>query len=408
MTTTHQRRSHFKTVDAIMRRGLETVFPAAVLLITHRGETVFHRAYGWLDPNTRRLPTQKDTLFDLASLTKLFTATAFMTLVAKGTVTVDTPVAQVLPEFNGIRRILPPTDPHTGATRPANPKLAGLTVDAGKITFRQLLTHTSGLDAWQDLCERENNTCAATTPHNVRADIRRRRLNTFLQHPKFVYPPGKAFLYSDLGFITLGETIERLSIMPLSEFLSQAVLKPLALKSVVFNPLAHNIPLDTIAPTEFCRWRKRRIHGEVHDENAACLGGEAGHAGLFATAADVASFGQFFLADKHSNTRAILSDDLRQEMTREQVYLNGERRGLGWKLQTKTGSPAGKSFGFRSYGHTGFTGTSLWIDPERDMLVVLLTNRVYRGRDNQSIADFRVSLHQSVATAIDSASENSL
>ncbi len=391
-----------------MRQGLKTVFPAAVLLIAQGGTTIFHRAYGWLDPDTHQLPTRTDTLFDLASLTKLFTATAFMTLIEKQLVTPETPVARVLPEFSGVRRILPPTDPHTGETLPPHPEFVGMSVKAKNVTFRQLLTHTSGLDAWQDLCAGENPIDTETLAHHVYPNIRRRRLNTFLRSPSFVYPPGKQFLYSDLGFIALGETIERLSMMPLASFLSQAVLKPLGLHSVTYNPLTRGIPLDTIAPTEFCRRRKRRIRGEVHDENAACLGGEAGHAGLFATARDIAVFGQFFLNGRHSKSPSILSTRLIQEMTREQIHLNGERRGLGWKLQTEIGSPVGKSFSLRSYGHTGFTGTSLWIDPAQDLLVVVLTNRVYRGRDNQGIADFRIKLHQSVVTAINHSPENSL
>ena len=391
-----------------MRQGLETVFPAGVLLVEQNGTTIFHRAYGWLDPDTQNLPTRKDSLFDLASLTKLFTVTAFMTLVEKKSVGLDTPVARVLPEFSGMRRITRQTDPHTGATLPPPAKFAGQMVNTAQITFRQLLTHTSGLDAWQDFCRNTTQTDIVPPPHQIRPEVRRHRLNTFLQNPNFVYPPGKQFLYSDLGFIALGEAIERLSVMPLAELLTRNVLTPLGLNSVGYNPLARNIPRDIIAPTEFCRWRKRRIHGEVHDENAACLGGEAGHAGLFATARDVAAFGRVFLDGGHGKSSPILSADLLQEMTREQIHLNGERRGLGWKLHTETNNPVGKAFSRHSYGHTGFTGTSLWIDPARDMLVVLLTNRVYRGRYNQSITDFRLKLHQSIATATNFSSGNSL
>jgi CubicO group peptidase (beta-lactamase class C family) len=387
-------------VGDIMQKGLGSTFPAAVLLIQQEGEIIFQRAYGWIDPEGKHWPISGDTVFDLASLTKLFTATAFMTLVGSGKIGLETPVSRVVPEFGGIYPILPGIDPHTRAVLPPIPEFEGRMVDAELVTFRHLLTHTSGLAAWDDFC-RDVEGDDVPMPHLVPQTVRRRRLDAVLSNPRFVYPPGKQFLYSDLGFILLGEAIERLSEMPLPDYLERAVFRPLGIQ-VLFNPLAHNIPRASIAPTEFCVWRGRRIWGEVHDENAACLGGVAGHAGLFATARDVATFGQSFL-DKDS---PILRSELVEEMIRQQVHWQNVRRGLGWQLTGADGVPVGKSWSSKGFGHTGFTGTSLWIDPDRALSVVLLTNRVYYGRDGDAIARFRIQLHEAVASIADNYSEN--
>ena len=387
-------------IDAIMKEGLASVFPAAVLLIHQRGMTLFQRSYGWLDPVQKRWPTQEDTLFDLASLTKLFTTTAFLTLVSAGRVSLDTPVAEVVPEFRSVHPIQPGIDPHAKTLLPPDPNYQGKRVDAGRVRFRHLLTHTSGLAAWEDLCGREGKE-AAIFPHRLPPEARQRRLDAFLRAPRFVYPPGERILYSDLGFILLGEAIERLTGQRLPEYLAQAVCEPLGLARTFFNPLARGTPRERMAPTEFCAWRGRRLWGEVHDENAACLGGVAGHAGLFATARDVAALGRCYLDDGGG----ILAPALAAEAVSEQVRDETQRRGLGWQLMSPQGSPVGGNFGPSSFGHTGFTGVSMWIDPHRELIVALLTNRVYHGRDGEAISRFRVRLHEAIASIVDDHSE---
>ncbi len=324
-------------VDQVLRSGLDVVFPAAVLLVARHGGVIFHRAYGYFDPVTRHRPTQTDSLFDLASLTKLFTVTAFMTLVEAGRVALDTPVADVLTDFDGTRAIGPTEDPLTKTLGPADPAFAGQKVNARQVTFWHLLTHTSGLAAWRSLYREGENECQERVPlpHQVLAEKRAQRVAAIHRLVNFAYPPGQRMVYSDLGIILLGEAIAHLAGVGLATCVRQAVLEPLNLERTTFNPLAGGgatrptITLDQIVPTEFCAWRQRRCIGEVHDENAASLGGVAGHAGLFSTAWEVAVLGQTYLdGDSYDSTR-ILSPETIAEMTRVQVDFGDNPRGLG-------------------------------------------------------------------------------
>ena len=395
-------------VDACLRGGLETVFPAAVLLVARRGDVVFHHPYGYLDPETRRRPTHPDNLFDLASLTKLFTATAFMTLVEAGRVTLETPVAEVLPEFAGTRPIGPTEDPLAKTVIPPDPQFAGQEMDASSVTFWHLLTHTSGLAAWRSLY-RENGEqeaggkrqeIAVPLPHQVPQALRARRIGAIYKQYGFAYPPGARVVYSDLGFILLGEAVARLTGAPLEIALRRAVLEPLGLRATTYNPLANGFSREQIVPTEFCAWRRRRCAGEVHDENSASLGGVAGHAGLFSTAAEVAALGQLYLDGGVYNGVRLLQPETVAETVRVQAGSDENPRGLGWLQRSSDYSSSGHWFGHRSFGHTGFTGTSLWVDPGRELVVVLLTNRVYYGRDPQPIQDFRPRLHDTIVEAL--------
>ncbi len=384
-----------------MRGGLDSVFPAAALLVARHGGVVFHRAYGYLDPATRHRPTQMASLFDLASVTKLFTVTAFMTLVEAGRVSLDTPLTNVLTEFSGVRPIGPTEDPLTRTPLPADPAFAGQEVDAQEVTFWHLLTHTSGLAAWRSLYrENDEQDDDVPLPHRVSAEKRARRVAAIHQRYGFAYPPGQRVVYSDLGIILLGEAVACLAGTSLEAYVRQAVLEPLGLIRTTYNPLAHGVPPGWIVPTEFCAWRQRRCVGEVHDENAASLGGVAGHAGLFSTAWEVAVLGQTCLSGGSLGGTRILSPQTVSEMTRVQVNLADNPRGLGWARRSQEWSTSGRLFGPRSYGHTGFTGTSLWVDPDRALVVVLLTNRVYYGRDPAGITDFRPRLHDAVVEAI--------
>lgn len=388
-------------VNEVMLRGLDAVFPAAVLLVARCGGVVLHRAYGYLDPETHRRPVQLDSLFDLASLTKLFTATAFMTLVEAGRVTLDTPVPDVLPEFGGVRPISPVQDPLTKELVPADPAFVGMEVDACQVTFWHLLTHTSGLAAWRGLYQEESaEGQEVPLPHQVPADKRARRIGAIYARYGFAYPPGKRMVYSDLGLILLGKAVARLSGLPLDVYVRQSVLDPLGLSYATYNPLAGGTCSETIAPTEWCAWRRRRCAGEVHDENAAGLGGVAGHAGLFATAWEVAVLGQMYLNGGCYGPVRILSPEMVDQMTKTHVNDEDNPHGLAWMQRSRHGSSSGQHFGPRSYGHTGFTGTSLWVDPDRALVVALLTNRVYYGRDPAGIAHLRPELHDAVMEAI--------
>ena len=380
-------------MEEAMRQGLAHVFPAAVLFVAHSGDVVFHRAYGSLDPETRQRPTRLDSLFDLASVTKLFTVTAFMRLVEAGRAELDAPVIGVIPEFGGIRPIGPVEDPLTKEPLPADAAYQGQTVDADRITFRHLLTHTSGLAAWRAIY------AVALAGEDLSIEGRQRRGIAAICSYDFAYPAGARVVYSDLGLILLGEAVGRLAEARLDQAIQDLVLSPLGLRDTTFNPPPEIH--ERVAPTEVCAWRGRRLRGEVHDENAAGLGGVAGHAGLFGTAADVAALGCCYLdGGAYAGTR-LLSPETVAEMTWEQAVDGDIRRGLGWMLRSPVGASCGEHFSSDSYGHTGFTGTSLWVDPRMQLVVVLLTNRVYYGRDPEGIQHFRPRLHDAVVEALD-------
>ena len=373
-------------VEAVMEDAVPGTAPAAQLVVHWRGEQVGRRAYGygWLDPETKREPATDETLFDLASVTKLFVTTTFMTLVEAGRVALDQSVSSVLPEFTGVRPIQPYEDPLVPGTfveivETAEP------VDVGAITFRHLLAHTSGLPAWRPLFRQGSSVAAwgmalATAP---------------------AYPTGARSIYSDIGLILLGLAVERLADEPLDRAVARRVTEPLGLFHTQYRRIGTMPPgsIVDIAPTEIFGWSGLRIPGEVHDENAAALGGVVGHAGLFSTATDVARFGQLFL----DGGRPVLDAATVGEMVREQAVDGAVRRGLGFALWSPDPEASGNPFSPRAFGHTGFTGTSLWIDPERELVVALLTNDVYYGRAGRGIGSLRVAVHTAIVDAVDAA-----
>ncbi|SRR5581483_2085204 len=362
-----------RQIDDVLRTGLGRVYTAASVEVWQHGHLIYQAVCGDLDPDGEAgsHPVQPSTWFDLASLTKLFTTTAFLRLVEAGRVSLDQPVGTVLSDFNGLRpirayehplipgsfiEIVPPTDQ---------------VVDASAVTFRQLLTHSSGLPAWRNL-------------HLAEDKAARLRL---CQMNAFAYPTGSRVLYSDIGLILVGLALEWLTGLPLDSALHQLVLEPLRL-TARYGPL----PPGNVAPTEICPWRKRRLIGEVDDENCATLDGIAGHAGLFGTAADVARLGQLYL----DGGGELISAALAHDATRAQL----ENRGLGWAINNIPSS-AGTRFSAGSYGHTGFTGTSLWVDPVRQLVCALLTNRVFFGRDAALIEQFRPLFHDTLIACVD-------
>ncbi len=366
---------------AALVREMAGVFAPAIQLVVRRGgEVVVHEAAGWLDPETRRRPVDGATRFDLASLTKLFVVTALMRLVERGRVSLAQPVHTVLPAFSGPRPIRPYEDP----LRPGEviPPAGEGTADADAVTFRHLITHTAGLPAWRPLYRQPDADAA-----------RRMALETF-----FAAPVGRQVIYSDIGLILLGMALEALTGRRLDEVVRAEVTGPLGLTETAYHPLPLSASPVNVAPTEFCAWRGRRVVGEVHDENAYRLGGVAGHAGLFSTAAEVAAFGQLFL----DGGGALLRPETVAAMTRPQTAeLPGRPvRGLGFHLCDGIEAAGCRPFGPRAFGHTGFTGTSLWVDPDRDLVVALLTNEVYNGRQRRRIAALRLRVHQAVVAEV--------
>jgi CubicO group peptidase (beta-lactamase class C family) len=369
-------------LDAFLETGVGTIYSAVSAHVLRDAVPIFTAAFGTGDPDGRldQPPAvTPDTFFDLASLSKLFTTTALFRLIDAGRVTLDTPLAAVLPEFSGMRPIRPYPNPlNTGEWVEVVPP-TDVQIDTSTITLRQLLSHSSGLPAWLNL---------RTLPDNTA------RLHACFTTP-FAYPPGTQVVYSDIGFILLGEVVKRLSATDsLATAMRELVLQPLGLSVHYRRAPADLSDQIALAPTEFCQWRQRRIVGEVHDENAASFGGVSGHAGLFGTARDVAALGQVYL-DKGTG---FISPELVREATQVQIA----DRGLGWMLRTAELSSSGQYFSPGSYGHTGFTGTSLWIDPKRRIVCALLTNAVFYGRDKMAILKFRRNFHDRLIETLES------
>lgn len=336
-------------LDTIVKDAIQSgEIPGAVLLIGHSGQVVYRKAFGNRSVEPRREPVTVDTVFDLASLTKVVATTiAVMQLVEKGKIRTNDPVAKYVPEF----------------------------AQNGKedITVRQLLTHFSGLREDLDL----------SSPWQGRDTALQM---AYAQQP--VYAPGSRFLYSDVNFIVLGALVERVSEMTLDQYCQKNIFTPLAMTRTRFEPPASWSP--RIAPTQFDEQNKM-LRGIVHDPTARRMGGVAGHAGVFSTADDLAKFAQFLLTGG-----PILSPATIEKMTTPQQPPSAQvLRGFGWDIDSPFSSNRGDLLPVGSFGHTGFTGTSLWIDPTTRTYIILLTNAVHpRGKGSA------VALRSKVATAV--------
>ncbi|MCB9453731.1 MAG: beta-lactamase family protein [Anaerolineaceae bacterium] len=394
----------FDQLDPVVRLHLGDTFPACTACVIQRGQMVLNAGWGVIDPQqatSGENRVHEGTLFDLASVTKLFTTTTFLSLVSQGSVRLDDPLVTVVPEFGAInpRPMDGGQDPHSKATLPTPPELDDQTVDPAQVTFRHLLTHTSGLPPWRDVF---NAAGAAPTPPDLPDPIPpetrwQRAVAALCRYPFVGQPDGVTVRYSDVGLLLLGEAIRRLdTASDKPSFIPPGAEQ---LGTLLYNPVRdHGISREGIAPTEDDPvWRGRRVWGEVHDENACGVGGIAGHAGLFATASTVARFGQAWLEGASAFG---ITPDVWREATREQVAYQGTRRGLGWALKAGADSMAGDLMSMDAYGHSGFTGTTLWIDSTHDLVITLLTNRVYPGRwhtgTHGGIHAFRRAAHDTI------------
>jgi len=315
-------------------------------------------------------PTVKiDAIYDLASVTKAIVTTAsIMMLVQRQRLDLDLPVVRLLPEFAAVAK----SDPDPGWR--------------SLVTVRNLLLHDAGLPAHRDFYKKAKGYDAV--------------LANVVSEP-LVREPGKQVEYSDLGFILLGEIVHRVSGKPLEQFARENIFRPLSMDETEFNPSRTLRP--RIAPTEEDKdFRKRLVVGEVHDENSFAMGGVAGHAGLFSTADDLASFAQMILnGGIYAHHRVLTRATLDQFSAR--VSIGDSARALGWDVPTQNSS-TGRYFSPRSFGHNGFTGTSMWFDPDRGLFVILLTNRVNPTRVNEKIRQVRPVLHDSIIESLGLAS----
>jgi CubicO group peptidase (beta-lactamase class C family) len=338
-------------------------FPACSLAVTFRGELVAHKALGRFsyDPGAPEVTTS--SIFDLASLTKVVATTAMaMILYERGLLDLEAPVTAIIPEFAG------PLDDNDPQRR--------------TVTLRMLLAHSSGLPAYEKLFLRAQ----------TREKLRQAAFTTQL-----TAAPGTRAEYSDIGFIILGVVLERLADEHLDIFCQREIFGPLGMTHTTFNPAA--ALRDSIPPTADDRiFRHRIIQGEVQDENASVLGGVAGHAGLFSTAEDLAIFAHAMLNGGHPILRASTVE----LFSRRESAPEGTSRGLGWDTPSAP-SQSGKHFSLRSFGHLGYTGTSLWIDPERQLSITLLTNRTWPDCANQAIKQVRPAFHDAMMEALGNA-----
>ena len=358
-------------VDAVVRDGVAArAFPGAVLAIGRQGSLVHLRAFGRLTYDAGAAPVVPDTIYDLASLTKVVvTTTLAMMLVDEGKLDLEAKVSGFFPKFTG------------GAK--------------DKVTLRQLLTHSGGLLWWARLYE-ELKGQAAYLERIEAMDL--------------TYEPGTKSVYSDLGLILLGAVVERLGGAPLAELAQRRVMGPLGMKDTLYRPPAEL--QARIAPTENDPWRGRVLQGEVHDENAFALGGVAPHAGLFGTAPDLACFASMLLDEGRGPGRRLVSRAT-VELFTERAGVPLATRALGWdtpanetgERSSTPGAPgytaAGSLLSPRSFGHTGFTGTSMWMDPERELYVILLTNRVHPTRENNGIRAVRAQVADAAVRALE-------
>lgn len=357
----NQQDEQFQRAFNILRSGIDQcAFPGASVAIAHRGKLIAHKGLGHFTYETSSLAVTAETIYDLASVTKvLATTAACMILYDRGLFKLDQPLAELLPCFADI-----------GAEQE----------DARRqLTLQMLLAHSSGLPAYIKLFQ---------TAHN-KDELLRQALRVPL-----TAAPGSRAEYSDIGFILLGQALEKLSGEPLDQFCQREIFARLNLAHTCFNPSADLKP--AIPPTEDDRtFRHRLIQGEVNDENASVMGGVAGHAGCFASSLDVSVFAQCML---RGGTPLVKKETL-EIFTRRQDLPPGTSRALGWDTPSQP-SQSGKYFSSRSYGHLGYTGTSLWIDPDRQLSVTLLTNRTWPDRGSQSIKQIRPAFHDAVIEAL--------
>jgi CubicO group peptidase (beta-lactamase class C family) len=346
----------------LQEKADEGAFPGGVLVVGRRGAVAYTSAVGtYGESDGRRV--DENTIYDLASLTKVIgLTTATMILVSQGQLDLDQRVTAILPEISG----------------------------AGKerMLIRHLLTHTSGLEAWR--------------PLHLETEDADGALHAIYEAP-LQSEPGSRYVYSDLGAIMMTQVVERIGGTSLDRFLAARVFGPLAMTDTRYNPSSDDI--DRIAPTERDPWRGRLVHGEVHDENTAHLGGVSGHAGLFSTGPDLARFAIWLSDAWHGRldpaAEPALRAELVREFTRRQPGPEGSTRALGWDTPTPGGgASSGTLLDPLSFGHTGFTGTSIWIDPTRDLFIILLTNRVHPTRENRALLPLRGVVADMVVQAL--------
>jgi CubicO group peptidase (beta-lactamase class C family) len=329
----------------------DSAFPGCAISIGYKGNLIFEQSFGHFTYDTSSPAVKVNSIFDLASLTKVVaTTTITMILYDQGRLNLDQKVADIVPAFNGDHK--------------------------DKITIRHLLTHTSGLPGW------------------VRFYLELQGKERIIQEIcdiDLINDPGTVYVYSDLGMIMMQKILETIAQKPLDQLVKDYITTPLKMNRTFYNPGRQLI--SQIVPTEISDWHQKLVHGFVHDENTYAMGGVSGHAGLFSTVQDLSIFCQMYLNGGVYDEKRILKSETIQLFTKRQNIVKGSTRALGWDTRSEQNSMAGDYMSMQAFGHSGFTGTTIWIDPVNQVFVVLLSNRVYPTRENRKISSVRPIIH---------------
>lgn len=336
----------------------DSVFPGCAISVGFRGKLIFEQGFGNFTYNYSSPKVKVNSIFDLASVTKVVaTTTISMILYDQGRLKLDWNVSDIVPAFQG--------------------------KDKDRVTIRMLLTHTSGLPGWVrfylDLDGKE-------------------RVVQEICNTELINEPGTVYVYSDLGMIIMQNIIETITEKPLDQLVQDYITIPLGMKRTFYNP--DSSLKSEIVPTEISEWHKKLVHGFVHDENTFVMGGVSGHAGLFSTVQDLSILCQMYLNGGLYDGKRILTSETIELFTSRQNIIEGNTRALGWDTRSEEHSMAGDYMSMSAFGHSGFTGTTVWIDPENQVFVVLLSNRVYPTRENKKISRVRPNVHNYVMNAI--------
>ncbi len=336
----------------------DSAFPGCAISVGYRGKLIFEQSFGTFTYEPQSPKIEVNSIFDLASVTKVVaTTTTAMILYDQGRLQLDWKVIDIIPAFQG--------------------------KDKEKVTIRHLLTHTSGLPGW----------IRFYLELNGKERIIQEICDTELENE-----PGTTYVYSDLGMIMMQKILETIAQKPLDQLVLDYISIPLYMKRTIYNPDSSLI--NEIVPTEISEWHKKLVHGFVHDENTYVMGGISGHAGLFSTVQDLSVFCQMYLNRGLYDNKRILKTETIELFTTRQNLIEGSTRALGWDTRSEQNSMAGNFMSMRAFGHSGFTGTTIWIDPENQVFVVLLSNRVYPTRENRKISRVRPIVHNYVMKTI--------
>lgn len=371
----------FSAVESAFRDAVaQGIFPGAVVLVGKDGEILYEGAFGSRSLIPEKTPLQSNTIFDLASLTKpLATSIAIMLLVREKKIRLDDQITRFIPMFGVYGK--------------------------SSATFRQVLSHSSGLPAWKPFYEEIAKLEKAGRINFVASRAAKSFVFEQIHREKPLSAPGAQTLYSDLGFMLLGETVEVISCATLDRYCQDRIFKPLGLHATAFVDLTQlktrrlQPVEEMIAPTENCPWRKKILCGEVHDDNAYAMGGVAGHAGLFSSARDIHALLSCLNRCLHGKDKFLPKTLLAEFLARDSRVPNSTCA-LGWDTPSPDQSASGVYFSSRSVGHLGFTGTSIWWDLDKGCHIVLLSNRVHPTRKNEKIKEFRPYIHDLIMKAI--------